>query len=97
MKGKVETLVVVDDLADSFDYQNKYAIIQYLKDISHDGLFKLIVMTHNFDFFRTIEGRFVGYPNCLMASKGDSGISIIKATGIRNVFANDWKPKFFKD
>jgi hypothetical protein len=97
IKGGQETLVIVDDIADSFDYSNKYAIIQYLKDISEDGLFKLIIMTHNFDFFRTIEGRFVGYPNCLMASKNDNGISLAQATGIRNVFANDWKGKFFTD
>ena len=31
---KHETLFVVDDIADSFDYKNKYAIIEYLKDIS---------------------------------------------------------------
>jgi hypothetical protein len=97
MKAKQETLVVVDDVADSFDYSNKYAIIQYLKDISEEGLFKLIIMTHNFDFFRTIEGRFVGYPNCLMASKNEQGVSLAQATGIRNVFANDWKKSFFKD
>lgn len=45
IKDGIETLVVVDDLADSFDYQNKYAIIQYLKDISQDGRFKLIIKT----------------------------------------------------
>ena len=84
-----ETLVVVDDLADSFDYQNKYAIIQYLKDISEDGLFKQLIMTHNFDFFRTIESRFVGYSHCLMATKNKDGISLEKATGIKNVFVND--------
>ena len=39
IKDNVETLVVVDD-ADSFDYNNKYAIIQYLKDISEGGQFK---------------------------------------------------------
>ena len=72
---------MVDDLADSFDYQNKYAIIQYLKDTSGDGFFKLIVMTHNFDFFRTIEGPFVGYSNFFMASKNDEGITLVKATG----------------
>jgi AAA domain len=96
-KARQETLVVVDDIADSFDYSNKYAIVQYLKDIIDDGLFKLIIMTHNFDFFRTIEGRFVGYPNCLMASKNDQGISLVQAAGIRNVFANDWKSNFFTD
>jgi hypothetical protein len=97
IKTNQETLVVVDDIADSFDYSNKYAIIQYLKDISEAGPFKLIIMTHNFDFFRTIEGRFVGYPNCLMASKNAQGVSLAQATGIRNVFANDWKDNFLKD
>jgi hypothetical protein len=32
-----------------------------------------------------------------MASKSDNGISLVQATGIRNVFANDWKGKFFVD
>ena len=91
------TLVIVDDLADSFDYRNKYAIIQYLKDISEDGLFKLVIMTHNFDFFRTIESRFVGYANCLMATRNENGISLARAAGIRNIFARDWKRNFFND
>ena len=33
IKENRETLIIVDDIADSFDYQNKYAIIEYLKDI----------------------------------------------------------------
>jgi hypothetical protein len=32
-----------------------------------------------------------------MASKNEQGISLVQATGIRNVFANDWKGKFFTD
>ena len=92
-----ETFVIVDDLADSFDYRNKYAIIQYLKEVSEVGLFKLLVMTHNFDFFRTIESRFVSYANCLMASKNDAGVTVARAAGIRNIFARDWKPHFFDD
>lgn len=96
-KENQETLIVIDDLADSFDYRNKYAIIQYLKDISENTLFKQIIMTHNFDFFRTIQSRFiVNYGNCLMASKSDSGITLNKAAGIRNIFS-DWKAKFFSD
>lgn len=92
-----ETLLVIDDIADSFDYQNKYAIIQYLKDISQDLLFKQIIMTHNFDFFRTIQSRFVTYAHCLMASKSGAGIALEQASGIKNVFVNDWKPNFFTD
>lgn len=96
-KEKQETLFVIDDIADSFDYKNKYAIIQYLKDIDEEPNFNQIILTHNFDFFRTIESRFVPYSNCIMALKSKNGISMEKATGIRNVFVNDWKEKFFTD
>lgn len=96
-KSHQETLIVVDDLADSFDYRNKYAIIEYLREISQDGLFSLIMMTHNFDFFRTVESRFVSYRHCLMASKSQDRITLSPAKGIRNVFAKDWKLNFFED
>jgi hypothetical protein len=96
-KNKQETLIIVDDLADSFDYQNKYAIIQYLREIGQDPLFKLIILTHNFDFFRTINSRFVSYPHCLMAAKTAAGVSIGQASGIKNVFVNDWKVHFFDE
>ena len=96
-KAQQETVFIVDDLADSFDYKNKYAIIQYLKDISEEPHFKQIIMTHNFDFFRTINSRFVSYSHCFMVLKNNSGISLKQAEGIKNVFVNDWKPNFFTD
>jgi hypothetical protein len=97
-KEKRETLIVVDDLADSFDYQNKYAIIEYLNDQKESGLFKHIVMTHNFDFFRTINLRFVGnYTHCLMARKEDAGIVLEQGRGIRDVFLNDLRDNFYSD
>jgi hypothetical protein len=94
---KQETLFVVDDIADSFDYKNKYAIIQYLKDIADEPNFRQIILTHNFDFFRTVQSRFVTYSHCLMVSKNGVGISLEKATGIKNPFVNDWKNNFFTD
>jgi hypothetical protein len=81
-----ETLFIVDDIADSFDYKNKYAIIEYLKDISEETNFKQIILTHNFDFFRTIQSRFVPYDNCLMVEKFVGEIKIEKAHYIRNPF-----------
>ena len=96
-RNQQETLFVVDDIADSFDYKNKYAIIQYLQDISEDRLFKQIVMTHNFDFFRTVERRFIGYGSCLMATKTDSETVLSQAVHIRNPFLNDWKNHLFDD
>ncbi len=100
-KAAQETILIVDDIADSFDYKNKYAIIQYLKDIAVEPQFKShfnqIILTHNFDFFRTINSRFVKYTNCFMASKSSTGLTLNRAAGIQNVFINDWKLNFFTD
>ncbi len=51
------TLFIVDDIADSFDYKNKYAIIEYLMEIKEFDGFQEIIMSHNFDFYRTISSR----------------------------------------
>lgn len=96
-KDSQETLIVVDDIADSFDYKNKYAIIQYLMDIADEQHFKQILLTHNFDFYRTVESRFVGYGNCLMVSKNGAGVAFEPAAGIKNVFTKDWKGAYFND
>jgi hypothetical protein len=55
------TLFVIDDVADSFDYKNKYAIIEYLHDMANVQYFSMIILTHNFDFFRTMKSR-LGIP-----------------------------------
>lgn len=91
------SLVIVDDIADSFDYKNKYAIIAYLKEIAEETNFKQIILTHNFDFFRTIQSRFVSYKKCLMAMKTSTGLVLEQATGIINPFNKDWKDHFFDD
>ena len=96
-KANQDTILIVDDIADSFDYRNKYAIIQYLMDIASESNFSQIILTHNFDFFRTVNSRFVKYSACLMAAKSSTGVSLAPATGIKNVFVNDWKPNFFVD
>ena len=97
-KARQDTLFIVDDIADSFDYKNKYAIIQYLADIAEEPNFNQLILTHNFDFFRTLNSRFVvRYSHCLMASRTSSGLSLEPASGIKNIFVNDWKLKFFED
>src|SRR5690606_33772511 len=52
-----KTLLILDDIADSFDYKNKYAIIEYLKELHENAVFKLLILTHNFDFYRTVAKR----------------------------------------
>jgi energy-coupling factor transporter ATP-binding protein EcfA2 len=52
-----EKLLIVDDIADSFDYKNKYAIIEYLYELAQEDQFYLLVLSHNFDFYRTVSSR----------------------------------------
>jgi len=87
-----ETLFIIDDVADSFDYKNKHAIVQYLRDLSNTPDFYQIILTHNFDFFRTLaNSNFVSYKRCLMANRNDGGITLEKAEGINNYFIGKWK------
>jgi len=87
-----KTLFIIDDIADSFDYKNKYAIIQYLKDISENPIFYQIILTHNFDFFRTIASRcVVNYDHCFFANKKETGIDLVRVDVIKNPFINNWK------
>lgn len=80
-KENTETLLIVDDIADSFDYKNKYAIIQYLSDIHKDSSFKQIILTHNYDFYRTIQSRLLDNTNkrdcSFMALRNDDEITLI--------------------
>lgn len=46
--------LILDDISDSFDYKNKHAIIECLKDFSNEDNIQLIVLTHNFDFYRSL-------------------------------------------
>jgi len=58
-RQRSRTLFVFDDIADSFDYKNKFAIIDFLEDITkvEENNFIAIILTHNFDFLRTISSR----------------------------------------
>lgn len=90
-----QTLFIVDDIADSFDYKNKYAIVEYLNDLSKEDNFCSIILTHNFDFFRTLQSRILQdnkWEYSFVAERLKDEIKLIKA-GSRNVtdpFTN-WK------
>ena len=86
-----ETLFIIDDVADSFDYKNKHAIVQYLDDLSKTPHFHQIILTHNFDFFRTLANTFVHRNRCLMANRSSTTISLAKAEGVKNYFIGKWK------
>lgn len=86
-----ETLIVADDIADSFDYKNKYAIVEYLKDVSELDNFRCIFLTHNFDFHRTISGRLnIKRANRLFASRNGRDLTLKQEKYQNNPF-DYWK------
>jgi len=88
---------IIDDIADSFDYKNKYAIIEYLRDISKTDNFYQIILSHNFDFHRTISSRLsMGRDNRLSVTKTEEGITIEKELYQNDPF-NHWRKNLNKD
>lgn len=84
-------LIIIDDIADSFDYKNKYAIVEYLRDISKIKNFHLLLLTHNFDFHRIISSRLgAKRNNRLMAIKTPNSIKIAREKYQNDVF-KAWK------
>ena len=76
--GGGQYLIIADDISDSFDYKNKYAIIEYLNDLAATAGIDLLILTHNFDFYRTVKLRLnVSRPNCLIAQRDDEGVITI--------------------
>lgn len=75
-----ESLIILDDIADSFDYKNKYAIVEYLVDILKNTKFKIILLTHNFDFYRTVCSR-LGLGNTVYMAMHDMHGGIMLKSG----------------
>lgn len=86
------TFLILDDVTDSFDYKNKYAIIEYINDIKNyvdkngEKLFYILILTHNFDFYRTIGSRLTYGNNCFITAKTNDGIELTRNEYIRNYF-----------
>ena len=90
-QGK-ECLVVLDDISESFDYKNKYAIIEYISDISEytdendEKLFKILLLTHNFDFYRTVSSRITKRGNSFIAFVDSDKIKLEQGQYTKNIF-----------
>lgn len=95
LAGK-KILLVIDDIADSFDYRNKYAIIEYLKEIVDNGMFKTIILTHNFDFYRTVACRLNLKSTSHFALKNESEIVLKNGEYHENVFTK-WKSHIYSE
>ncbi|HSW92007.1 MAG TPA: hypothetical protein VLG09_05155 [Candidatus Saccharimonadales bacterium] len=81
LKSGSPTLLILDDIADSFDYKNKYAIIEYFYDLSVSANnIHMIVLTHNYDFFRSMRMRcrmhYNTSPKVFIASRDRGAITL---------------------
>ena len=82
-------IIVFDDVADSFDYANKHAIVEFLSNINKFSNIYMIILTHNFDFFRLVGGRVINSSpsNCFFAVRDPSGrIRLKPGQYFRNIF-----------
>lgn len=83
--------IIYDDVADSFDYHNKHAIIEYINDISLEtaqgsqNIYQ-IILTHNFDFYRTVYSRLQLDRNQTHMTKrtSDGDISLYQGQYVKN-------------
>jgi len=94
------TIIIIDDIADSFDYKNKYAIIEYLKELSEENLFCILILTHNFDFYRTFQSRVLNtarWHNSFIAHKLENSIKLLNG-GSKNISSpfELWKKNYDK-
>lgn len=90
-RESLETIFIIDDVADSFDYKNKHAILQYLDDLTKTEFFYQVILTHNFDFYRSLLQLFVSDKRCLMVNKSETKLQLVKSEGVRNIFVGLWK------
>ena len=92
-EGK-EKLIIMDDISESFDYKNKYAIIEYINDIasfintSGKKTFRILIITHNFDFYRTLASRITKPGNSYIAFSDEGEIKFEKGQYTKNIFGH---------
>lgn len=53
---KNNPIIILDDIVETFDYSNRYAFIEYINDMVSKSV-TLIVLTHNFEFYKTLSSR----------------------------------------
>lgn len=81
-------LIIADDVAESFDYKNKYAIIEYLQEMMEDANLHFVILTHNFDFYRTVANRAMKVVLPQMVQRVQNGLEI---TNPKYVFKNPFE------
>lgn len=92
-KENKSKIIIFDDVSESFDYRNKHAIIEYIKDVSllknvaGEKMFNVLLLTHNYDFYRTVASRLGISNNSYIAYVNNGEVKLKKAQYTRNPFA----------
>lgn len=86
-----DVLFIIDDIADSFDYKNKYAIVEYLYEMSMIDNFKLLILSHNFDFYRTVASRLFIERKARLCAEYSNREIILKEEKYQKQPFNFWK------
>ncbi|BAK31755.1 phage infection protein [Erysipelothrix rhusiopathiae] len=87
-------IVLLDDVADSFDYKNKYAIIEYIRELQSSDKIQLIILTHNYDFFRSVSISCDNLNSKILAYKDQNGVVLYEAKNKQLFdysYFNGWK------
>lgn len=81
-KNKPGIALILDDIVESFDYQNKYAILNYLLEFISNDYYgknnKLVILSHNFDFIRTCQYHFRKGSQTFLVTKDNNDVLIFK-------------------
>ena len=87
-----QVLLVIDDIADSFDYKNKYAIVEYLYELSQKKNIYLLILSHNYDFHRTLASRLGPGRNWIYeAAAAEDGAIVLDEEYYQNSPFISWK------
>ena len=100
VEKNVNTFIILDDIVDSFDYKNKYAMIEYISDLSKNTNITCWILTHNFDFFSSCKHRVNNYEKYyIKKNKSSENFEKFKESiigGGMELFAN-WKEQLKTD
>ncbi len=72
IEKNTDTFIILDDIVDSFDYKNKYAMIEYISELSKNVNIMCWILTHNFDFFSTCKHRVSNYEKYYIKQNNNS-------------------------
>ena len=82
---------------DSFDYRNKYAFVEYIRDFSEEANISIVILTHNYDFLRTLSLRLdklFDRNDVLLCERDSSGKLRLRYAGyLRSNVLVQWRKK----